>query len=370
MTTQTDGGYGRQLRWGWLLLWTVMTGPALAGELGNLYQAQVPVEGQGEEARLQAVRQALGDVLVKVCGSRQVLDIPAAQGVLDDAMQYVQQFNYQSAESRPGAAGATAQQLEVVFDEQAVNRTLREQSLPLWGKSRPVTLVWLAVDDNGNRQVIGADNRPEWRLLLESAASQRGVPLRFPAMDGEDQRALAATDLWGEAQQGLQTAAARYQPGAVLVGRLTRRGPDLWQARWMLYLDGTWLPWQTEDGLVAVLADGVEGAGDRLGERYASKRPAGGAHNVYLTVHGIPTLWTYARVMKYLAGLDPVTGVQVSSIQGRDMTFVLAVRGDRQALQQTIGFGTLLAPLSGSAGPDTTAAPQQDDQPLEYRLVP
>lgn len=343
--------------------------PLQASEVSGLYQAGVPVADQGSATRRMAVRRALADVLVRVSGSRQVLENPQALELLENAMQYVSQYNYQALPVEPeaettAAAAAFPQQLDVVFDEEGINQALRERSIPIWGKARPVTLMWLAVEDSGQRQLLGADTLPQRRTMLETAAGERGVPLIFPLLDLEDQVALRFTDVWGNFQEPILRASGRYQPGAILVGRLYHASSAQWQARWSFYLDGDWQQWMSSgERQQDVLAAGVDGAADVLAARFASH---GGTQQgfVEVVVDNVDTLAGYARAMKYLAGLDPVSDVQVHDVDGARVTFYLTIHGDRSAFEQAIVFGETLAPQQAAE------VRMGDAVGLEYRLLP
>ena len=46
--------------------------------------------------------------------------------------------------------------LDVSFNRVAVNKLLRDNRLPLWGNNRPETIVWIASEESGGRQILGA----------------------------------------------------------------------------------------------------------------------------------------------------------------------------------------------------------------------
>ena len=76
---------------GGVLLAIVIRG-AFASQLQDLYQAAVPVSGQGVEERNSAIGQALERVLVKITGSRSVGDREAARELTGEAAGLVQQY--------------------------------------------------------------------------------------------------------------------------------------------------------------------------------------------------------------------------------------------------------------------------------------
>jgi len=226
---------------------------------------------------------------------------------------------------------------------------------------RPSTLVWLAVEDQGKRALAGNDTQPDLRRELEDQAGVRGVPLLFPLLDVEDQRRVNFADVWGGFDQEVRAASVRYQSGAVLVGRVHRARSGDWAGRWSLYLDAGVEHWESVAGPRAeVLADGVDGAADRLAARFARALGADAVEPVDLLVTGVEKLEDYRRAQQYLRSLDAVNDLAVTQVDASGVRFHLVLRGDRTALVQAIGFGRVLAPAAASAAGDD----------LAYRLVP
>jgi len=69
--------------------------------------------------------------------------------------------------------------------------------VPIWGKQRPSTLVWLVVEDEGGRRLIGTDEESEYLSVLKERASVRGIPMLIPLLDLEDNARLKPSDVWG-----------------------------------------------------------------------------------------------------------------------------------------------------------------------------
>lgn len=353
----------------WCLLLGALAGAAgaRASEVEGLYEAQVPVTGQREAERQDAVRAAFQQMLVKVTGDRRAETRQRLQSLAQSPLRYVQQYLYRplppgfSPPLAPEAVRPT-QLLWVRFDAQAVDQLLRQANEPVWGRARPTTLVWLAVEDPDGRSLVGSDTRPEVRAELDAQAQARGIPLLFPLLDLEDQRQVGYADVWGGFEQGVRTASARYQPGAMLVGRVRQEPSGRWSGRWSLYEGDGVEHWQ--DGAQQrseILAAGIDGAADRLAVRFARALSADAALPVDLLVAGVDRLEEYGRAMKYLQSLDSVGAVAVTRVDAAGVHFRLLLRGDRAGLVQTIGFGRVLAPAAAAA----TAEGE-----LAYRLAP
>ena len=380
---------------------------AWAGEVADLYEAEVPVMGQDEGERVDAVRVALSEVLVRVTGSRDAPSTPALQGALRQPMRYVQQFLYRDlppkappAQQPPGNGAAPGkspvtsedqytQALWVTFDPRALNHLLTEAGLPVWGRVRPATLMWLAVEDRGQRYLLGADMPGDLRDSVRAAARARAVPILLPLLDLQDQMALNFSDVWGDFEDTILNASTRYQGEAVLVGRLFRQDDGKWQSRWTFYQNGGAERWTATGEQGDVVRAGIETAADRLAARFAQVLTVGGGGSVDMVVSDINSLDDYARAMRYLNGLDPVRSLTVARVAGNAVTFRVTVRGSVDSLVRTIGFGGALAPVAANSVPATTIAangtpennvpttgipgPQGQDnslRSLNYRLLP
>ncbi|MFQ5487071.1 MAG: DUF2066 domain-containing protein [Gammaproteobacteria bacterium] len=353
--------------------------PAAAVEMADLYEVAIPVNSQADSEQRTALRRAFAEVLVRVTGKREAPSLAPLKQVLKRPMGYVQQFRYRTLrvqDMTPGMAQERAeeQELWVSFDPQAVNRLLSEADLAVWGRARPATLLWLAVEDGGRRFLVGSAQGEALQAQLRAAARRRGLPLFFPLLDLQDQAALHFTDVWGDFQDVILAASQRYQSASVLVGRLYHRDGGAWEGRWTLYLEGRPAFWTfSADDPAEVLAAGVDGAADHLALRYAQRLNMDAGNSVTIAVHDIRSLEDYARAMHYLESLDPVTHLRVLAVEGETVVFQVGINGSRDGLAQTIGFGGTLAPpqseamfYSPAAAPEAAAV----QATLSYRLLP
>jgi len=354
-----------------------------AAEVEGLYETEVLVTSQGRDERNAAIRMALDEVLVRVSGDRNTPRLDALQGLYRRSLQLVQQYRYRALPRGTGLIddqpGGMSQVLWVSFDAAAIDQALRKASVPLWGQVRPATLVWVVVEDAGVRALMGADTMPQSKQVMQQQAERRGLPLFVPLWDLEDQVALRFTDVWGNFQDAILRASARYATEAVLVGRLYRQSGDIWESRWTLYQGSETAHWSlSSPSQNEVLSAGVDGVADHLGRRFAKVFDESQSGRVKVVVKDLRTLEDYARAAQFLQSLDVVTAMQVESVVGETVTFDLLVRGDSEGLAQTIGFGRTLADVpavinvDGSDGLQTPSWEMVDEgyDQLWYRLLP
>ena len=355
-----------------LTFMTILPAHLLAAEVATLYEVAIPVTGQGAVERSRAIRQAFAEVLVKVSGDRNAPEQPVLKEVFANTLRYVQQYRYHKlsrGETAPTGEELPFLELRVTFDSRAVNQLLFSTGNPVWGRARPTTLVWLAVQDQSRRFLVGGDTGKPLQEQLIRQAQRRGIPVLFPLMDLEDQVALHFTDVWGNFQDSILAASRRYQSAAVLVGRLYQRQDGEWEGRWTLYSDAEpefWSVTASEAG--AVLAAGIDSTADSLARRFAQRGNMGSDQVVVLSVSAIRSLKDYARVLKYLESIDAVTHLQVSRVEGDSVFFRLNLRGDEKGLKQAIAFGGTLAP-EDSLDDTISSGGGLSDMVFTYRLL-
>lgn len=335
----------RMVRWIFVVFAVMFGAAGHAVEVDGLYDAEVAVTAQDVAQRQDAMRAALAEVLVKVTGNRAIGAVPGVAEMVANAPQYAQQYVYRAA---PVALGAKAPQINgkvmwVRFDRDVLNRVLRQAGIGIWGRGRPTLLLWLNLRDSSDYLVLGADNKPEWKQFIESVAKARGVPLMLPTLDADDLANLQAVDLWTAPPEDVLRISARYQPEAILLGRIDVRD-GVWRASWSLYDQENRQTWNTpgnsRDGVVL---DGLQGAIDELSSLYTN---AGVAESgTLLQVVGVKTLAGYARVSKYLESLASVTGAQLVRVEGAELYYRVEVQGGMQRLANDIRLGAVLAPL-------------------------
>lgn len=350
---------------------------ALAGEVTDLYEAQVPVRGQTETERSSALVAAFEAVLVKVTGRRDAVRAPGVQAALRQPMTYVQQYLYLPLPPSQADANAEAgvppytQLMRVRFDAQAISRLLQQAGLPIWGRERPTTLVWIAVEDGGERYLLGADDERALSERLTADAGRRGLPVLLPLLDLEDRRNLLFTDVWGNFADDVLRASARYQVTGVAVGRLLRERNGSWSARWSLYHDGAAEHWSVPASPeAAAIAAGIDGVADLLATHYARAESLDGGQYADIAVAGIAGLADYERAMRYLSRLDQVHALQVLSVESDNVRFRARLGGDARGLARTIAFGKTLAQDTAAVAPVGTGGDAGAVPLLSYRLLP
>lgn len=313
-------------------LWGVS---AQAVEVNDLYVAQVDVADRNRPARQEAFKAALAAVLVKITGDRAASDYPELDLLKETAARYVQRFHY--SEGRQGT------RLEVSFDGAALERAATDLGISVWGRERPAVVLWLGIQQQGKRYLVGGDAGASAQAALRAAANARALPLILPLMDLEDQSKVAFADVAGGFYEPIRAASARYRPDAVLVAQAESRS-GVWRVRWRLHLGEQRENWQTENAsLNTALAEGVHRLTGDLARRMSTTGFAEAGSGTLVVVRDVVSLEDQVRVAKYLRGLAPVVFVRPQQLDADTVSFLVQVRGEARDLPRLISLGDTLA---------------------------
>jgi len=294
---------------------------AQAETVSGLYQVREPVVGTGAEARAQATGKALETLVQRLTGDAKAAQSPGLAALRKDPQQIISQFGYEAG---------PPETVLVEFDPGSTERALRKAGLALWGSNRPSILGWWLEDSvQGSRLVGGGQGSAE---LLRRAAQHRGLPLRLPLADLQEQLVADAEQLQSKDPAPLRKASERYGADALLAVHASE-ADGKWQGKWQL-----WLGDQREQGTAegadpAALADAVMLAvSNRLAPRFVT-RP-GTSSELQVQVQGM-NLPRYAELGRVL---EPYGG-RLLQVDGD--TLVYQATGNREQLRAQLGLAKL-----------------------------
>jgi uncharacterized protein len=284
----------------------------------ELYQATAPLTERSEAGQEAAFEAALRTVLVKVTGQRGVDQNPALAPLIASARRYVQQY-------RPAADN----QLWVAFDGAALDRWLTQNNQPLWGKERPTTFVWLAVQTGQGGTVITAeDTTSPIKAEFSAAAAQRGIPVLWPTAADLSRNHLDFAAVAAASPATLADLGHRSGGEGTLIGRAANAA-DVGAVRWIyLFQDRS-------SEFSGSSAEAVNRAADTYAGLYAV---TGTLAPLDIEVTGINDLKDYASVQSYLESLTFISHVGVDSLSGNAVRFRLTARGGAESLQHALAL--------------------------------
>ncbi|MBF8756818.1 DUF2066 domain-containing protein [Pseudomonas guariconensis] len=320
---------------------------AQAEPVSGLYQVREPVEGQGGEARAQATSKALDTLVLRLTGDPKAAQSPALAALRKDPQQIINQV---------GSEAGPPETLLVEFDPGSTERALRQAGLALWGSNRPSILGWWLNDSAEGSNLVG--DGQSTAAPLRRAAQHRGLPLRLPLGDLQEQLVANAKQLEGSDPAPLREASERYGADALLAVH-AQEADGKWQGKWQLWLGDQREQGNAEGADQAALADAVMLAvSTRLAPRYVT-RP-GASSELQLQVQGM-NLQHYAELSRVLEPYAP----HLRQAEGSTLTY--SVTGNREQLRAQLGLAKLqeLPPEQATTVPVSAPTPVQapDGQP-------
>ncbi|MFJ2985643.1 MULTISPECIES: DUF2066 domain-containing protein [unclassified Pseudomonas] len=315
---------------------------AQAENVSGLYQVHEPLEGQGAEARSAATVKALDTLVLRLTGDPKAAQSPALADLRKDPQQIINQV---------GTEAGPPESVLVEFDPGSTERALRKAGLALWGSNRPSILGWWLNDSVDGSNLIGdgqASAQP-----LRRAAQHRGLPLRLPLADLQEQLVANAKQLEGSDPAPLREASERYGADALLAVH-AHEADGKWQGKWQLWLGDKREQGTAEGADPAALADAVMLAvSNRLAPRYVTK--PGASSQLQLQVQGM-NLQRYAELSRVLEPYGP----RLQMADGKTLTY--GVTANRDQLRAQLGLAKLqelpaepapAAPVAPAAGTST-----------------
>lgn len=329
---------------------------AMAVQVSDLYQTTVPVASQDRTLQATALQQALSQVLIKVSGNSGTVKLPAVKTAITNPEKYLLTYSYQDGVLPDGN---TSLLLAASFDPKAIQTVLTNAQQNIWGKTRPLVLVWLAdTKNNTAAELIGANSQNPITAQFSSDAKTRGLPILFPMMDLTDIKTVSPADVTAAQLNttqlnAIQQASTRYSSDAILVVNLTQNSSSQWNGSWTLISQGEATTWQTNGmSLDAAIKAGIDSITDNLAAKFAVVANTTASPAVQLTVMNVQSLADYAAVTKYLKGLALAKQVEVNQVNAASVIFDLTVAGGEAALQQALSLDHHLEPVT--AAPNST----------------
>ncbi|WP_163936106.1 DUF2066 domain-containing protein [Paraferrimonas sp. SM1919] len=182
-----------------------------AVEVQRLNQTQIDVPDRSRAELNKAIELGMQNIILKI-STEESLAHPLVQARVKVANQFLRKYSYEQG------SGLI---LELEYDLDAIEKVLRTAQLPVWGKQRPMTLVWL--NDQTTDSIISESNLTQSELPLASIADKLGLPGILPTMDLDDLSQVNANDIKGWFIANIATASKRYPTDFFVVANLSRR---------------------------------------------------------------------------------------------------------------------------------------------------
>jgi uncharacterized protein len=312
-------------RWIVLLL-ALLVAPAFAQT--SPYSVTVPVNDTAATSRDEAIAAALTQVLTRANGGQD----PRSKSGYADAMKQpgalVQQYQY-----KKGQPGAAPLMLEVSFDPAAIRRASGAADPTAGGTANTL----LVIVRNGQGQLMD----PDALTPLAQAAQARGYQAVFPSAEGLP----PASSVSSADPDTLAALTAKYRTGLILQGRVEHGNAD-----WTMLTGGKAQAWQDSgEADDALLANGANGAGDRIDRQLGANSSVGNSASVW--VSGLKSAGDFAGLMGALHEDPSIRSAVPAQADGDGILLQVKGNGSLRALASGVGAsGHLLVARDSHAG--------------------
>jgi uncharacterized protein len=302
---------------------------AYAAVADALYEVIIPCGSQTDLERQRLFKQGMKEVLNRISTESDLHRYPDIVNALDRAVDFIERYAYEDDKIR------------IQYNAALIRPLIHRTGQVVWGEHRPKVILWLAVEENQQRRLIGQETDRALQAKLLEMATRRGIPLVLPQMDLEDISAVSTNDIWGEFPSVLQQASQRYEAQAVLVGRLRSLGGNEWEASWQWLAGGTPLIWENSgDSIEGVLNSGFDRLNMQFKGHYATKKEGSLSQSMMIGILNLHSIRDFIRAESYLESLDLVKEVNLVQVLGERVVFEVIPRHPQssQALMQAIGL--------------------------------
>ena len=316
--------------WCFVVAFLVVAGPwvepASASAISGFYREAVPVASQSQGDRRRAASQGLAAVLVRIAGSKDILQHETVREALSQGDGYLAQFTYQRAESITDASETGGYQLVMEFQPEATTALLHDAGLPVWSGKRPRILAWIELSDGASRQIVSVSGPGEWPEAVREAARRRGLPVVLPG-----------------SVRGVEAADVARQLDAELVysGSVRTSGVNC-SSQWSATLDGSLQQWSFAGANQQCAERAIDQLAEAMAARYAVAVTAGGGQQVAVQVAGVRRFEDYAALTRMLTELSAVRSVLVHSAAEDRVRFSVQLRGNQESLERALALQSLL----------------------------
>ncbi len=356
-----------------LLCWAFIA-PSNAAIVEDLYTIKLPVVDQTTRVRLDSFKQAFVDVLVKVSGSKALLNDPLFESSFSKSTHYVKQFHYEQKQRTQNAVKESTIILSVEFDEKLVVALLRSKGYPIWGRVRPSVLIVMSKKQNRKYKLVSEDTFPDLIQYIDDLSHKHGLPTQFPLFDLEDRAILNHKESALDNLTAIINLGNRYQSDVVLVGELIGVSGKGWKSIWQSQFSGRLFQWEDKAKTKKeVMSKAMAHLSKILAQEYALGSIKDSANIVEVSVANVKSLKSYLFIARYLSSLAVVEKTQLKRLNNEHVLFTLLLRNSPEELQRLIELGDVIEqvdlPVIDVTVERSDEAVSQNLLNLTYRLL-
>lgn len=317
------------------LFCTSLPAEVTAEEVSGLYSGQISVADQTEKSRKSGVRDALAQVLVKLTGNSNIMQVSGIKEAVSNTDNYVAGVGYKSLPTEQGELPKT--ELQVSFSRQAIDHLIRWAQLPILPSDRPKLLIWIVRDDpESGREFVSEQSFPEFTQQFDDLMQDRGMPYRLPNFDLEDELSLSVNEAWGLQEKAIELASQRYSADGWVLLRFFTTASGEARGTWMYQVAAArgFNDVRAESSeLFVPLA--VNDLVDSLSAQF-TYIPQTDTSELVVQINQVDSYGDYQAVISQLKKLELVQSVNVFAVKGDKLFLTLDIEGSVELLESAL----------------------------------
>jgi len=224
------------------------------------------------------------------------------------------------------------------------------------------TVLWLMLEQDGNKKWVSGDSEPEIVAEIETIAKEKNLSIIFPLYDLTDTTLLSTNEVANSANEvansanevanknieqnidAFKKASERYEADC-LTGVIKGNNGG-WLGQWTFLKEGKTKTWETKGSALFPMMQEVllslKSLNELKSNNLVKNKTLAGTGNVSLTILGVTNEDHYIKILEYLQSLPYVAQVEVLEISGNKTVFNLLTTASQQELMQSISAGRVL----------------------------
>lgn len=322
-----------------LAVWVVLSAPAFAVQVSDLYLGEVAVASQGKEDFEDAAKKALLAVLIKTSGNtaEAITSEPRIAQDLHNASTMVERFSYRKNNEQL--------YLRAKFPELHVLQLLQKGGLKLWPPNRPNVLVLPVVQVSSQKTLYSNNYRGrEIKPMLTHASEKFGLPLTLVEQSlGESTEAL-----WSFEPGTLNQYKQHSKTDAVYGARVAKLSNGDYIGAWYFYDgEGGKLFDVGAKTLAGFFDKGAQKLAKHLASQYSLRLTS--AHNEQLLIiEGVANEQDYQALLEYLNKHHLIDTVYLLEANSAQLQLSLVLKADVAQLRKTLSLDNKLRVVANS----------------------
>ncbi len=326
-----------------VLLSVGLTTSSMSAEVGLLDEADIVVSSRAKSERQQALKTALSAVFVKNSGLPSAVSHPLVKAQINQPEVLLTQYGYSEIDDELV--------LKANFDHKRIISTLRQAELPVWGKQRPLTLLWVSIEDNGERHILSDISDMDTRTQIELESSNKGIPVILPLMDLDDVMKINVSDVRGMFTDVVSEASKRYRADYFAIADMDQVGgfvrfqvslfdkeSDSAVMQPLIHHQAEVLDYETATNQIL----------STLAEYFVSQyafADSGNSATTHLSLVGVQSMAQLVEIEAYLNQLSAIKSVSLHQFKADTVTYKLSLFGTADDLQKLLNINKRLTQL-------------------------